>query len=245
MARSNKDSTLKRTEILDAAQRLVFSKGYEQMTIQDILDTLQISKGAFYHYFSSKGALLEALVDRTIQEGVQVIAPIIEDPDLPALEKFQRFFSTAGRWKTAQKTYLIQLFNVWYHDDNALLRQKQMTAAFRHFTPYLTRIIRQGVAEGVFSTPFPDEMGEIAMSLFQGLADMMARLLLTREPAYDQYPLAKSYVAAYVNALERALGAPQHSLQIIDDDVLKEWFVPPLEKPFAETLPSQGKESSI
>ena len=45
--------TLRRNDILDTARRLVYTKGYEQMTIQDILDALQISKGAFYHYFDS------------------------------------------------------------------------------------------------------------------------------------------------------------------------------------------------
>ena len=37
----------RRDEILDAAQRLILSTGYERMTVQDILDDRQISKGAF------------------------------------------------------------------------------------------------------------------------------------------------------------------------------------------------------
>lgn len=47
MARIVKEKAyaVKRNEILEAAQRLVYTKGYEQMTIQDILDSLQISKG--------------------------------------------------------------------------------------------------------------------------------------------------------------------------------------------------------
>ena len=51
MARTVKAHAVRRNEILDVAQRLIYTKGYEQMTIQDILDGLQISKGAFYHYF--------------------------------------------------------------------------------------------------------------------------------------------------------------------------------------------------
>src|SRR5262245_58568880 len=54
MARVVKEHAVRRGEILDVAQRLVYTSGYEQMTIQDMLDELQISKGAFYHYFSSK-----------------------------------------------------------------------------------------------------------------------------------------------------------------------------------------------
>ena len=61
MARSvnEKEYAVKRNEILDVAQRFVYTRGYEQMSIQDILDELHISKGAFYHYFDSKQALLE------------------------------------------------------------------------------------------------------------------------------------------------------------------------------------------
>ena len=64
MARIVKEPAVRRNEILDAAQRLVYRKGYEQMTIQDILDDLHLSKGAFYHYFDSKQSLLEALIER-------------------------------------------------------------------------------------------------------------------------------------------------------------------------------------
>jgi AcrR family transcriptional regulator len=49
--------------ILDAAQRAVATKGYEQMAIADLLSELQISSGAFYHYFDFKPALLLALVE--------------------------------------------------------------------------------------------------------------------------------------------------------------------------------------
>lgn len=41
----------KRNDILDAAVRLIYTKGYERMTIQDIQADLKISSGAFYHYF--------------------------------------------------------------------------------------------------------------------------------------------------------------------------------------------------
>jgi TetR/AcrR family transcriptional regulator, transcriptional repressor for nem operon len=64
MVRVVKDPTVRRTEILDVAQRLLVTRGYEEMGVQDILDELQISKGAFYHYFDSKLALLAAVIDR-------------------------------------------------------------------------------------------------------------------------------------------------------------------------------------
>ena len=74
----------KRNAILDIAQRYITTKGYEQMTTQDLLEALQISRGAFYHYFESKQALLMALVERIGEQAEQLLLPIISDHAMPA-----------------------------------------------------------------------------------------------------------------------------------------------------------------
>src|SRR5690242_4896611 len=137
----------KRREILDAAGRLVFTKGYEQMSIQDILDDVQISSGAFHHYFDSRRALLEAFVERIRQEVEKSLLPIIRDPDLNALEKFQGFFDTLDRLRIAHKTDVVRLGRIWYTDDNAVVRQKVDEAVFQQREPLLAEIVRQGVLE--------------------------------------------------------------------------------------------------
>src|SRR4029079_5518760 len=161
MARSvnEKEYALKRNQILDVTQRLIYTKGYEQMAIQDILDELQISKGAFYHYFDSKPALLEALIERIGHEALQLLTPIVQDPDLPALEKLQRFFDTAVQWKTARKAFMIELLHVWYADHNAIVRQKVLAMWSKHSLPLLAAIFQQGIREGALNIPFPDQIG--------------------------------------------------------------------------------------
>ena len=227
MARIVKEHAVRRKEILDVAQRLVYTKGYEQMTIQDILDDLQISKGAFYHYFDSKQALLEALVERIREEVEQLLIPIVHDPHLPALEKLRRFFPMLARWKTARKTFLLALMHVLYADDNAIFRQKLRTIALKRVTPLLTAIIRQGIQEGVLTTSYPDQVGEVIVSLVLDLGDNLAWLLLSWEPKPDESLRIESTVAAYTDALERVLGAPTGSLPLVETETLKEWFVSP------------------
>ena len=60
---------VRRDDFIDAAQRLIRTKGYEETSIQDILDALGASQGAFYHYFGSKADLLEAVVERMVDVG--------------------------------------------------------------------------------------------------------------------------------------------------------------------------------
>ncbi len=241
MARIIKEPFVRRNEILEAAERLVYTKGYDQMTVQDILDALQLSKGAFYHYFDSKQALLEALIDRMLEQVLPVLTPVANDPTLPALEKFKLFFNTAARWKSAKKDYLLPLFSVWYNDENAIVRQKQFDATVRETAPLLASIIRQGVQEGVFTTPYPEQVGGLALLILQGAGDGMARLLLTGETQPGDLEYAQNVVAAFTDSLERILGAAKGSIQIIDYETLKEWFDYTAEERVADPL--QRKEN--
>ncbi len=229
MARIVKEHAVRRNEILDVAQRLVYAKGYEQMTIQDILDGLQISKGAFYHYFDSKQALLEAVLERMQEEAEQLLIPIVQDPHLPALDKLQRFFATLNRYKTTQKAFFLELLRVWYADDNAIVRQKARATGVKRVTPWLAVIVRQGIQEGVLTTSYPEQVGEVVLSLALDLGETLGGLLLSFEPERDDMLRVESIVAAYTDALERTLGAPRGSLQLVDDETLKEWFVSPRE----------------
>jgi AcrR family transcriptional regulator len=221
----------RRMEILDVAYRLVYTKGFEQMTIQDILDALQISKGAFYHYFGSKSEMLEALIQRTLDAAEQIMAPIAENPDLPALEKLQQFFSTLSRWKTAQKAYLLKLLNVWYADENAIVRQKMLTATIRRISPLLTDAVQQGIREGSLATPFPEQSGQVLLTILQGFGETLAERLILNEAQPEDLEHIEGTAAAYNDAIARVLGAEPGSFKIVDVETLAEWFATPVDAP--------------
>lgn len=88
MAR-NTHPEVTRTRILDAAQRLFMAQGYEHTSIQNIVDELgDLSKGAIYHHFKSKEAILEKFRvlwrhSMTEQDHVQIMRaamPMLSDP---------------------------------------------------------------------------------------------------------------------------------------------------------------------
>lgn len=227
MARIVKEQeyTARRNEILDVAQRLVATKGYAPMTIQDILDELQISKGAFYHYFDSKPALLEAILERMLRQVEALVIPLVERADMPAVEKFHRFLDTAAQWKTEQKSFVLALLRVWYTDQNAVVRQKWRARMVKEVAPRLAVIIQQGVLEGVWTTGYSDQVGEVVLSLVYDLSDTMAGELLEAEAGGNPLPCMERTLGAYTEALERVLGAPPGSIQIIDPSLLKEWTI--------------------
>jgi AcrR family transcriptional regulator len=235
---------VKRNEILEAAQRLVFTKGYEQMTIQDILDCLQISKGAFYHYFDSKPALLLALVERIGDQVVQLVIPIVHDPTLGALDKLHRFFDTLDRGKLAHKEFMLAYMRVWYADENAIVRHKLYIARVKLFTPWLEEMIRQGVEEGVLTTPYPDQAARMVISLQEDLGYATVELLLSEEHLLDDLPHFERIIEAWVDALERVLGAPAGCLRRNSREELSQWLAPPSgRKEEQQVQPSYGPKS--
>jgi AcrR family transcriptional regulator len=221
----------KRREILNATQRLVLTKGYEQMSIQDILDEVRISSGAFHHYFDSRQALLEAFIEHIKQESGKPLLPIIHDPKLSAIEKLQGFFDTLNRLRIAHQADVVKLVHVWYTDDNAIIRLKVDEALLQQRAPLLTEIVHQGIREGSFTTTYPGQAGEVIMSLLQSMGNTHARLLLLslnqkNEQDGNDARCIEQIVAshdAYMDAIERVLGAPPHSFSRADVEAANAW----------------------
>jgi AcrR family transcriptional regulator len=193
------------------------------MTIQDILDGLLISRGAFYHYFDSKQALLEALIDRMGNEADQLLLPIVEDPDLFALEKFRRYFESGARWKSMQKPLIRSLLRMWYTDENAVIRQKMTEVSLRHTARLLEPIIRQGVEEEVFTTHYPEQVAVIVAGVGLSLTDSIVGLVLAPEDVNAMEKLTL-ILEAYAETVERILGAPPGSVRVFEPGIFEEWF---------------------
>jgi AcrR family transcriptional regulator len=208
--------TAKRNEILDVMQRFMFTQGYENMSIKDILRELEISSGAFYHYFDSKPALLDAFIARIKEKTEEPFLPILNNPELTAIEKLQGFFNTLDNTRMENRADIVKLSQIWYTDANTIVRQKVDEAIIKQRAPLLTEIVHQGVQEGVFTTPYPDLSGEVILSLFQGMGNMHAQLLFSGDQDFNQQQIIEKSVAvydAYMNAIERFLGAPTDSLR--------------------------------
>jgi AcrR family transcriptional regulator len=214
----------RRNAILDAAQRAVITKGYEQMAIADILNDLQISSGAFYHYFDSKPALLLALVERIGDEIEQVVLPIVHERVPGALEKLQRFFAALDQWKFAHKRLVLAYLSVWYGDENAIVRNKLYQARVKRLTPWLEEIIQQGAREGIFTTPYPDQAARMIITLFEDLGYATVELLLAEKLSPEERLGLQRILLATTDALERLLGAPSGCLQSASLEGLEQWM---------------------
>ncbi|HEY4388806.1 MAG TPA: TetR/AcrR family transcriptional regulator [Ktedonobacteraceae bacterium] len=213
----------KRNAILDVAQRYITTKGYEQMTTQDILEALQISRGAFYHYFESKQALLMALVERTGEQAEQIVLPIVSDREMPAQDKLLRVFAVLNQHKQENLDLLFAFMRIWYADENALFRQKLYLARIKRLAPLLSQIIQEGVAEGVFTTPYPYQAARMILSLLDDFGYATVEPLLVKEGEHPDIPRMAQLGEATMDALERVLGMNPGCLRQFWNESLSRW----------------------
>jgi AcrR family transcriptional regulator len=215
---------LKRDTFVDAAARLIQAKGYEQMSLQDVLDELDASKGAFYHYFDSRVALLEAVVERMVDAATAAVEPLVADPDAPALRKLADLFTGIASWKEQRQELLIEMMRVWLSDENALVREKLRRRTVIRLTPLLAAILRQGQAEGVFSTGSAEHAAGVLVSLVLGLNETAGRLYVARLAGEISFGDVERTIAAYGDAFERILGLPPGSWPAADPTTIRKWF---------------------
>ena len=215
---------LRRDAFLDAGQRLIQTKGYDEMSLQDVLDELDASRGAFYHYFDSKGALLEAVVERMVDAVTATLAPVVADPDLPAIKKLQGVFTGIANWKMERKDLMLAVMKVWLSDENAIVRERFRRHTAVRLTPLLAAIVAQGKTEGVFSVSSVEHAAVVLVSLVLAANETASQLFVGRKANAISFEDVERTLAAYAEAFERILGLTPGSWPFVDAAILRFWF---------------------
>jgi AcrR family transcriptional regulator len=216
--------TIRREAFLEVAQRLIQTKGYEAMSIQDVLTDLEASKGAFYHYFDSKQALLEAVVERFADSGLATVGPILEDPELPALRRLEKVFAGIARFKAEQKEFVLAIVEVWKSDGNAIVREKLRRLTADRILPLFATVVRQGVDEGTFHITSPEETTKVLFALMQGFQEIAMDDFIARQAGTITFEHVRRSTASFTDAFERILGVPSGSVTLTDEATLRFWF---------------------
>ena len=215
---------IRREAFVEVSLRLIQAKGYEPLSIPDARDERDASRGAFYHYFASKLALLQAAVDHIVAAAMEAVSPVAADPRLSAAQKIERLFSGIAGWKAERRELMLALLEVWYSDDNAIVRDKVRRSSVAVLVPLLSTIVEQGRVEGVFSARSPDGAARAVVALLLGAQDMAIELFFARQAGEIPFEIVAERFAGLAEALTRVLGAPVGSLSLIDDATLRLWF---------------------
>lgn len=155
------------TEIVDISENLFITKGYAKTTVNDILNGVGISKGAFYYYFKSKEEVMDAVITRMVEEAQATAQAIADRHDLSAGEKFYQILTS----KNVEGNHSADIVNELHHQDNSAMHQKSLVETVLALSPILAEVVEQGIKEGICDTPYPRESVEFLFTAAQFLLD--------------------------------------------------------------------------
>lgn len=157
--KKSKSPEARKKEIMDVAETLFITKGYAKTTINNILSEIDIAKGTFYYYFKSKEDVMDAIIDRFITIEVEAAEAIATDVTLKAPDKIFRIIMGENHHGNKKEKMIEELHEV----SNEKMHQKSLIETIKQLAPILTRVIEQGIVEGVFETPYPRETVEVLL----------------------------------------------------------------------------------
>lgn len=145
--------------ILMTAQRLFMEKGFENTSIQDIIDHLGgLSKGAIYHHFRSKEDILVAIMNRMDIDIARDLGSVRDEEGLSGYEKLKELFKRSLR-NSDKETAFKSAPDLMKNPRMLVLH---ISSIFEEVVPgYIQPILEEGVKDGSIVTDYPKELGEV------------------------------------------------------------------------------------
>jgi AcrR family transcriptional regulator len=218
MPRVVKHPDVRRAETLDRAVALFVQRGYDNVSLNDLIADTGASKGAFYHWFPSKDALITALAERSAGDQFAVVEDAVAKSRGNALDRLNALlragFDVKMRMGTPEQlAAMVSLLR----PANAHVYGRIVSASEDLTRPLLTRVISEGVHEGVFDTF--DAAGVADMIL--GLAARVNTNLVQIFDAPDESSRARAVdvltkrFKLHGIAVDRILGLPDGSITVL------------------------------
>lgn len=223
MAR-NKYPEITEERILDAAERLFLEKGYENTTIQDIVDALgDLTKGAVYHHFKSKEEIVDAVGTRMFLRR-NPFAAVAGRTDLNGLEKFRESIRL-NQGDNERMEMTVQSMSILKNPRFLveMIRDNQQSLA-----PAIQQFLEEGVRDGSVHTEYARELAEI-IPLLTGLWMVPTLYPATAEEMQRKF--------RFIGELLSRMGVP-----LVDETMLQE--LEPYFRKIEDSYKDSGKDEA-
>lgn len=148
--------------ILDVAAKLFLQKGYDNTSLQDIINETKLSKGAIYHHFCSKEDIFNIIGERIGAENARSLSKIRDNKSLNGREKLMAIFK-AAIFNPNQSFIMTSAPNLM---ENPKFLVMQLRQTLEIVAPeYIEPILEQGMADGSINAANPHAAAEAMMVL--------------------------------------------------------------------------------
>jgi AcrR family transcriptional regulator len=214
-----KHPDIRRAELLDRASALFVQRGYDNVSLNDLIADAGISKGAFYHWFPSKDELITALAERSARDQFAAIEEATAQCDGTALDRLNALLRAGFdvRMRMGTPEHLAAMVSL-LRPENAHLYGRIVAVSEDLVRPLLTRVISDGVREGVFRTFDAEGVADMILGLSARVnANVVQMVGATDEPARGHaIDVLTKRLKLHGLAVDRILEIPDGSVTVLD-----------------------------
>lgn len=192
-----KEASVRRNEILDAAEQLFVTKGFDGTSTNDILEKVGIARGTLYYHFKSKEEILDAMIEIMTETLLKKAGQIAAQKDKPVLQRLTETMLALNVDSELGNAIMEQV----HKPQNALMHQKMQEELIKGVVPIFADLIKEGIAQGICQTDYPAEAAEMLLVYSNTAFDSLA------EGSRDERK-----IAGFIYHMERILGMPQGSM---------------------------------
>ncbi len=136
--------------IVTAAWKLFYEQGYDDTTVEEIIEASGTSRGSFYHYFEGKDALLSSLSYLFDEKYVELMETL--DPAMDAFDKLM--YLNGELFEMIENSVSLDLLARLYSSQLVTRGDKHLLDHNRVYYKLLRQIVSEGIARGALSPAF-------------------------------------------------------------------------------------------
>ncbi|MCM1989864.1 TetR/AcrR family transcriptional regulator [Oceanirhabdus seepicola] len=211
-----------RDEIINTAQRLFYTVGYDKTSIQMIINDIDIAKGTFYHHFKSKSELMLEIVRLTTETTVEQLRELTNSSISP-IKKMNAIFNASAKYKAANLDSIKAIMFAMYNESNLILRENIKRLTLESTTPLINSIIQEGMNTGDFKCKHSN-VGEIIWVIGMALSDKMCFAIMNPNNNTSNDSFIEKTVDdlnMYTYTIETILEIDHGRLNLYDDNLVR------------------------
>ena len=185
----------RKQELLKIAYNMFLNKGYDNTSIDDIINEAKIAKGTYYYYFESKEATLEEVINMMINEEITIAKEVLNMP-ISIPEKLVGII-TSLRPKIDEK----EIENTLNKKENLVMHEKINDRIIEEAIPLLEQVVNEGIESKIFNC--------------NHIKERLRMLLIISNELFDSNKFDLNEVEVFIDTAEKMLGAKEGTLSFI------------------------------
>ena len=187
----------RKKELLKIAYDMFLAQGYENTSVDEIIERAQIAKGTYYYHFQSKERMLEEIIDMMIDSEAKMAEQIIT-MDIPVPQKIVMMITSMKPTEAEQP-----IKNALFQPENVLMHHKVRKKLINILTPILSEVIEEGVNEGIFEC--------------NNIPERVKMLLIISDGTFNEGTFSEQDISVFIDMTEKLLGAENGTMSFIYD----------------------------